>query len=58
MERTEEKRKTKTEKLRYLASLINSSIKAAKSNRDNVKETSNEFKKEPAKFHPIKSKHL
>ena len=47
-------KKTKTEKLRYLASLINSSIKTAESNRNSVQDTSNEFKKDPAKFHLIK----
>ena len=46
--------KIKTEKLRYLASLINSSIKTAESNRDSVQDTSDEFKKDPAKFHLIK----
>lgn len=49
-----QKEKTKTEKLRYLASLINSSIKTVKSNRDSIQETSIEFKKEPVKFHLIK----
>ncbi|MBP6024512.1 hypothetical protein [Ferruginibacter sp.] len=46
--------KTKTEKLKYLASLVNGSIKSAKLNKDNIQETSNAFKSEPALFHLIK----
>ena len=49
-------KKTKTEKLKYLASLINSSIETAKAIRNNVDETSSEFKKEPAQFHLLKWK--
>lgn len=46
--------KTKTEKLRYLASLVNSSLKTAKSNCLELEETIIFFINEPLKFHLIK----